>query len=284
MKPGLSRLSTIFAAAVMAAGTLVTPAFAQSAATPDAPEKAAPMTIVIPSKALPATLPPGIITIGPTKPKADDTKKADLPPFPFTKAMMDETDGGKRIVRIEGEINAKTAATVEAQLIALDKADPGKPILLAINSPGGSVTAGLDIIDTMNSLQSPVYTAGFNMCASMAAVLLTAGESGHRTIFPNTTFMIHEEAITTPEEGVTLKTSELRDLANEIERNQDKLLTILADHTGQKKEDIFAFIQRQDKEMSAAEAQKTGFVDTIEKPTHPIVPPAHIVPIRSLGF
>jgi ATP-dependent Clp protease protease subunit len=266
MAHGLSRLSTIFAAAVLAAGTLITPAFAQEAA-PDVPK--------VPATALPTMVPPTIIT---TKPKADDTKKAELPPFPFTKEMLDETDGGKRIVRVEDEITSESAAAIEAQLIALDKADPGKPILLAINSPGGLVQAGVNIIDTMDALQSPVYTVGFNMCASMAAVLLASGESGHRTVFPGTNILLHEVS----EEGIEGKISDQETILADEKRAEDKLLTLLADHSGQSKADILTFIHGRDRWVPPDQAQKYGFIDSIEKPSHSIVPPKHIERLRTL--
>jgi ATP-dependent Clp protease, protease subunit len=274
MKPGLSRLSTIFAAAVMAAGTLATPAFAQQA-SPEVPAKA-PTTILIPAKALPTTLPPGIIML-PTKPR-DDTKKAELPPFPFTKTMLDETDGGKRIVRVEGAITSASAAVIEAQLIALDKADPGKPILLAINSPGGEVQAGVNIIDTMNSLQSPVYTVGFNMCASMAGVLLASGESGHRSVFPGTNILLHELSAG----GIEGKISDQEQILADERREENKLLSLLAEHSGQTQADILTFIHGRDRWVPPEQARRYGFIDSVEQPSHPVVPPKHIERLRTL--
>ena len=142
MKSGLARLSTIFAAAALAGCATITPLAAQTAPPTTAPST---ITIVKPEVA------PGVVA---PAPKAEEPKKVELPPFPLTKQMLDDTDGGKRVVRLEGPINVKSAAAVNAQLIALDREAPGKPILLAINSPGGEVRAGLNIIDTMGSLES----------------------------------------------------------------------------------------------------------------------------------
>src|ERR1039457_4777 len=175
--------------------------------------------------------------------------------------MLDETDGGKRIVRVEDEITSESAAAIEAQLIALDKADPGKPILLAINSPGGEVQAGVNIIDTMDALQSPVYTVGFNMCASMAAVLLASGESGHRTVFPSTNILLHELSAG----GIGGKISDQETILADEKREEDKLLTLLADHSGQSKADILTFIHGRDRWVPPDQAQKYGFIDSIEK-------------------
>jgi ATP-dependent Clp protease protease subunit len=191
--------------------------------------------------------------------------------------MLDETDGGKRIVRLEGGITSKNAAAVEAQLIALDREAPGKPIILAINSPGGEVQAGLNIIDVMGSLQSPVYTVGFNMCASMAAVILTAGESGHRTVFPNTAVLFHELSLG----GIEGKISDQETILHDEKTQEEKLIAVIAEHSGQSKEDILNFIYGKDRWINAADAKRFGFIDSIEKPTHAPVPPAHVERIRT---
>ncbi|HTK84122.1 MAG TPA: ATP-dependent Clp protease proteolytic subunit [Patescibacteria group bacterium] len=267
MKSGLGRLSTIFAAAAMTLGT-ISPALAQQA--PAAPDQKTTITTTQPA-AQPATAP------AVTTPKAEDSTKSNLPPFPFTKQMLDETDGGKRIVRLEGAVTSKSAAAVEAQLIALDREAPGKPILLAINSPGGEVQAGLDIIDVMGSLQSPVYTVGFNMCASMAAVILTAGESGHRTVFPNTALLYHEMSAS----GIEGKVSEQEQILRDEKSEEAKLIAVIAEHSGQSKEDVLNFIYGKDRWVTAADAKRFGFIDTVEKPSHAITPPSHVEKLRT---
>lgn len=267
MKSGIKRLSTVFAAAALSLGT-ISPALAQQApADPKAP------IIVTTPATQPATQP---ATTPAATPKAEDTKPT-MPPFPFTKQMLDDTDGGKRIVRLEGPVTSKSAAAVEAQLIALDREAPGKPILLAINSPGGEVQAGLNIIDVMGSLQSPVYTVGFNMCASMAAVILSAGESGHRTVFPNTSILFHELSLG----GIEGKISDQETILRDEKTQEEKLIQVIADHSGQTKEDILNFIYGKDRWINAKDAKRFGFIDTIEKPTHAPVPPQHIERLRT---
>src|ERR1035441_8916763 len=154
MKSGISRLSTIFA---MAALTLVAiaPAFVQ---TPAVEAKPNPQTI---DQAKKVANNNKAYPVMKDLPREQAKKVNDASTFPVMKEMLHETDNGKRIVRLEGEINEASAKNIINQLLALDKADPGKPILMLINSPGGSVRAGFDIIDTMESLQSPVYTTGF---------------------------------------------------------------------------------------------------------------------------
>jgi ATP-dependent Clp protease, protease subunit len=265
MTSGITRLSAIFAAATLVGCATVTPLAAQTAPATTAPST---ITIVKPEVA------PGIAA---PAPKAEEPKKAELPPFPLTKQMLDDTDGGKRVVRLEGGIDAKSSAAVIAELIRLDREAPGKPILLAINSPGGSVRAGLNIIDVMGSLQSPVYTTCYNMCASMAGVILVAGESGHRSAFPNSDIMLHELSA----QGIGGKISEQEVILAEEKRDQDKLLTVLAEHSGQNKEDILRFINGKDRWLTPGEAKKLGFIDDVEKPSHPVVVPPHIQRIRT---
>lgn len=270
MKSGLNRISAIFAAATALAVGTISPAFAQQA--PAEPDHSGTTITFISPVTKPAATPPAVAPA-----KAEDSTDSSLPPFPFTKQMLDETDGGKRIVRVDGAITSHSAAAVEAKLLALDKEAPGKPILLAINSPGGEVQAGLDIIDVMNSLQSPVYTVGFNMCASMAAVLLTAGDAGHRTVYPNTNILFHEMSAS----GIEGKISDQEQILRDEKAEEGRLLDVIVQHTGQSKEDILNFIYGKDRWISGTDAKRFGFIDGVEKPTHAVTPPAHVEKLRT---
>lgn len=117
-----------------------------------------------------------------TETNGNITKSQDI----FSRMLED------RIVLVNGEVADDMAQLLITQLLFLESQSPSQPILMYINSPGGSVTAGLAIIDTMNYVKCPVYTIGMGMDASMASVLLAMGEPGHRYVLPNTTIMIHQ--------------------------------------------------------------------------------------------
>ena len=165
-----------------------------------------------------------------------------------------------RIVLLSGEVNDESANLVVAQLLFLQAQDPKKTISMYINSPGGSVTAGLAIYDTMQFISCPVATYCIGQAASMGAVLLTAGAKGKRFALPNARIMIHQ-----PWGGAEGKASDIEITAREIIRLKEKLNRILADHSGSKYEKVVADTDR-DYFMSADEAAKYGLIDKVLVP------------------
>jgi len=165
-----------------------------------------------------------------------------------------------RIVFISGEVNDEMANAVCAQLLFLQSQDPKKDINVYINSPGGSVTAGLAIYDTMQFVKCPVATYCIGQAASMGAVLLTAGEKGKRHALPNARIMIHQ-----PWGGAEGKASDIEITAREILRLKEILNGILAKHSGQKIEDVVRDTDR-DHFMSAEDAMAWGLIDKVVKP------------------
>ena len=162
-----------------------------------------------------------------------------------------------RIVFISGEVNDDMANAVVAQLLFLQSQDPKKQINVYINSPGGSVTAGLAIYDTMQFVSCPIATYCIGQAASMGAVLLTAGAKGMRYALPNSRIMIHQ-----PWGGAEGKASDIEITAKEILRLKDILNGILASHSGKKFEDVVKDTDR-DFFMSAKEAKKWGLIDNV---------------------
>ena len=162
-----------------------------------------------------------------------------------------------RIVFISGEVNDEMANAVCAQLLFLQSQDPKKDINVYINSPGGSVTAGLAIYDTMQFVKCPVATYCIGQAASMGAVLLTAGAKGKRHALPNSRIMIHQ-----PWGGAEGKASDIEITAKEILRLKEILNGILAKHSGKKMSDVVKDTDR-DHFMSAAEAVEWGLVDKV---------------------
>ena len=162
-----------------------------------------------------------------------------------------------RIVFISGEVNDEMANAVCAQLLFLQSQDPKKDINVYINSPGGSVTAGLAIYDTMQFVKCPVATYCIGQAASMGAVLLAAGAKGKRHALPNARIMIHQ-----PWGGAEGKASDIEITAREILRLKEILNGILAKHSGQKIEDVVKDTDR-DHFMSAEEAKAWGLVDEV---------------------
>ena len=165
-----------------------------------------------------------------------------------------------RIVFISGEVNDEMANAVCAQLLFLQSQDPKKDINVYINSPGGSVTAGLAIYDTMQFVKCPVATYCIGQAASMGAVLLTAGEKGKRHALPNARIMIHQ-----PWGGAEGNASDIEITAREILRLKEILNGILAKHSGQKIEDVVRDTDR-DHFMSAEDAMAWGLIDKVVKP------------------
>ena len=162
-----------------------------------------------------------------------------------------------RIVMLSGPIDDAVANSVIAQLLFLDAQDPDKDIYLYINSPGGSVSAGLAIFDTMNFINADVQTIVIGMAASMGAFLLAAGEKGKRYALPNAEVMIHQ-----PLGGAQGQATEIEIAARHILKTRDTLNKILAERTGQTLKVIARDTDR-DNYMSAEEAVKYGLVDAI---------------------
>ena len=162
-----------------------------------------------------------------------------------------------RIVFISGEVNDEMANAIVAQLLFLQSQDPKKQINVYVNSPGGSVTAGLAIYDTMQFVSCPIATYCIGQAASMGAVLLTAGTAGLRHALPNARIMIHQ-----PWGGAEGKASDIEITAREILRLKEKLNEILAKHSGKKMAEVVKDTDR-DHFMSAEEAKEWGLIDKV---------------------
>lgn len=162
-----------------------------------------------------------------------------------------------RIIMLSGEINDQTSNIIVAQLLFLAAEDPNKDIHLYINSPGGSITAGMAIYDTMNYIKCDVSTICIGMAASMGAFLLSSGEKGKRFILPNSEVMIHQ-----PLGGAQGQATEIAIAAKRILALKEKLNKILAEQTGQNVEKIEQDTDR-DNFMTAEEALAYGLVDQI---------------------
>lgn len=164
-----------------------------------------------------------------------------------------------RIIFITGEITDATANTVVAQLIYLESKNPSKDISLYINSPGGSVTAGMAIFDTMRYIKCDVSTICIGMAASMAAFLLSSGTKGKRFCLENSEVMIHQ-----PLGGAQGQASDILISANHIIKTRDKLNKLLSENTGQELSKISKDVDR-DFFMTADEACKYGIIDKVIK-------------------
>ena len=169
----------------------------------------------------------------------------------FSRLMMD------RIIFLGTQIDDYTANTLQAQLLYLDSVDSGKDISIYINSPGGSVYAGLGIYDTMQFIQSDVATICTGMAASMAAVLLVAGTDGKRSALTHSRVMIHQ-----PLGGVQGQASDIEITAREIQKLKSELYTIISDHSKQPFDKVWADSDR-DYWMTATEAQEYGMIDRV---------------------
>lgn len=169
----------------------------------------------------------------------------------FSRLMMD------RIIFLGTQIDDYTANTLQAQLLYLDSVDSGKDISIYINSPGGSVYAGLGIYDTMQFINSNVSTICTGMAASMAAVLLVAGEKGKRMALPHSRVMIHQ-----PLGGVNGQASDIEITAREIQKLKKELYTIISEHSGTDFDKVWADSDR-DYWMTAQEAKEYGMIDQV---------------------
>ena len=189
--------------------------------------------------------------------------------MPLIPMVVEQSAGGERsydiysrlledrIVFLSGEIEDNTANTVVAQLLYLEGKDPTKDIYLYINSPGGSVTAGMAIYDTMNYIKSDVVTICVGLAASMGAFLLSSGAKGKRYSLPNGEIMIHQ-----PLGGAQGQASDIEIQAKHILRTKQKLNKILSENTGKPLEVIERDVDR-DNYMTAEEAKAYGLIDEI---------------------
>ena len=169
----------------------------------------------------------------------------------FSRLMMD------RIIFLGTQIDDYTANTLQAQLLYLDSVDPGKDISIYINSPGGSVTAGLGIYDTMQFISSDVATICTGMAASMGAVLLVAGQEGKRSALPHSRVMIHQ-----PLGGVQGQASDIEIEAKEIMKFKKELYTIISNHSHTPFEKVWNDSDR-NYWMTAEEAREYGMIDKV---------------------
>ena len=165
-----------------------------------------------------------------------------------------------RIIFLGEDVNPTSAGLVIAQLLFLESEDPDKEIFLYINSPGGSITDGMAIVDTMNYIKCPVATYCVGMAASMGAVLLTSGEKGRRFATPNSEILIHQPLI--GGHGISGQTTEIKIHADHMVKTREKLNKLLSDRTGQPLDVIERDTER-DNYMTAEEALKYGLIDGI---------------------
>ena len=183
--------------------------------------------------------------------------------------VIEKTSGGERsydiysrllqdrIIMLSNEVNDDIASLIVSQLLFLESQDPTKDIHLYINSPGGSVSAGFAIYDTMNYVKCDVSTIWMGMAASMGAFLLAGGAKGKRLALPNAEIMIHQ-----PSGGAKGQETEIRIVAEQILKTRDQLNRILAENTG-KPLDVIAADTERDNYMTAQEAKEYGLIDEI---------------------
>lgn len=169
----------------------------------------------------------------------------------FSRLMMD------RIIFLGTQVDDYTANVIQAQLLYLDSCDPGKDVSIYINSPGGSVYAGLGIYDTMQYIQSDVSTICTGMAASMAAVLLVAGEKGKRFALKHSRVMIHQ-----PMGGIQGQASDIEITSREILKLKQELYTIISEHSGQPYDKVYKDSDR-DYWMTSQEAVEYGMIDNV---------------------
>ena len=167
-----------------------------------------------------------------------------------------------KIIFLSEDVNQTSASLVIAQLLFLESEDPDKEISLYINSPGGSVTDGLGIVDTMNYIKCPVTTICIGMAASMGAVLLASGEKGKRFATPNAEILIHQPLIGGQGGGLSGQATEIKIHADQMIKTREKLNKILSERTG-KPLDVIERDTERDHYMTADEALKYGLIDGI---------------------
>jgi ATP-dependent Clp protease protease subunit len=162
-----------------------------------------------------------------------------------------------RIIMLSGEVNDQVSSTIVAQLLFLEAQDPDKDIYFYINSPGGVITSGLSMFDTMNYIKPDIVTICMGQAASMGAFLLACGTPGKRYALPNARIMIHQ-----PSGGAQGQSTDIQIQAQEIQRLKDTLNQILAEKTGKKAKQIEKDTER-DNFMSSAEAVEYGLIDKV---------------------
>ncbi len=189
--------------------------------------------------------------------------------MPYIPYVVEQTGNGERsydiysrllndrIIFLSDEVNDLTASLVVAQLLYLESQDPDKDISLYINSPGGSISSGMAIYDTMNYIKCDVSTICVGMAASMGAFLLSAGAKGKRIALPNSEIMIHQ-----PLGGMQGQATDIKIHADRIIRIKEKLNRILAENTGKPYETVCADTER-DNFMTAEEALAYGLIDKV---------------------
>ena len=163
----------------------------------------------------------------------------------------------ERIIFLTGQINDNVASLVTAQLLFLEAEDPKKEIYLYINSPGGLVTAGLGIYDTMQYVKPDISTLCIGQAASMGSFLLAAGEKGKRFSLPNSRIMVHQ-----PSAGFQGQATDIQIHAKEIQSLKERLNKIYSKHTGQSVDEISKALER-DNFMTAEDAKKFGLIDSV---------------------
>jgi ATP-dependent Clp protease protease subunit len=162
-----------------------------------------------------------------------------------------------RIIMMSGEVNDQVASTIVAQLLFLEAQDPDKDIYFYINSPGGVITSGLAMFDTMNYIKPDIVTICIGQAASMGAFLLSSGTKGKRYALPNARIMIHQ-----PSGGAQGQSTDIQIQAQEIQRLKDTLNEIMADNCGKKAKELEKDTER-DNFMSSAEAVEYGLIDQV---------------------
>ncbi len=167
-----------------------------------------------------------------------------------------------RIIFLSEDVNPTSASLVVAQLLFLESEDPDKEISLYINSPGGSVTDGLGIIDTMNYIKCPVTTICIGMAASMGALLLTSGTKGRRFATPNAEILIHQPLISGQGGGISGQTTEIKIQADQMLKTRERINKIISATTGKPIEQVEKDTER-DHYLTAEEALEYGLIDGI---------------------
>jgi len=167
-----------------------------------------------------------------------------------------------RIIFLSEDVNATTASLTIAQLLFLESEDPEKEISFYINSPGGSVTDGLGIIDTMNYIKCPVTTICVGMAASMGALLLTSGTKGKRFALPNSEILIHQPLIGGQGGGISGQTTEIKIQAEQMIKTRERINKIISETTGKPIDQVERDTER-DHYMTAQEALEYGLIDGI---------------------
>jgi len=162
-----------------------------------------------------------------------------------------------RIIMLSGEVNDQVASTVVAQLLFLEAQDPDKDIYFYINSPGGVITSGLSMFDTMNYIKPDIVTICIGQAASMGAFLLSSGAKGKRYALPNARIMIHQ-----PSGGAQGQSTDIQIQAQEIQRLKDTLNEIMAENCGKKAKQLEKDTER-DNFMSSQEAMEYGLIDKV---------------------